>query len=101
MSANFSHHSKDTVDQTLTRSYDKKALPEGFHFLPEWLDEAAQIALTMEVGHLLQPVPLFEHARIKTTAIFASAIGDEERNLARRAWSSLEPAIPDRTDLTV
>jgi hypothetical protein len=36
------------------------------------------------------------HARIETTAIDASAIGDEERNLARRAWSSLELAIPDR-----
>jgi len=34
------------------------------------------------------------HARIETTAICASAIGDEERNLARRAWSSLELAIP-------
>jgi integrase/recombinase XerD len=33
------------------------------------------------------------HARIETTAIYASAIGDEERNLARRAWSSLELAI--------
>ena len=40
------------------------------------------------------------HARIETTAIYASAIGDEERNLARRAWSSLELAIPDRTSLS-
>jgi hypothetical protein len=38
------------------------------------------------------------HARIETTAIHASAIGDEERNLARRAWSSLELAFPDRTN---
>lgn len=30
------------------------------------------------------------HARIETTAIYASAIGDEERNLARRAWNSIE-----------
>jgi integrase/recombinase XerD len=33
------------------------------------------------------------HARIETTAIYAGAIGDEERNLARRAWNSLELAI--------
>lgn len=33
------------------------------------------------------------HARLETTAIYAGAIGDEERNLARRAWSSLELAI--------
>jgi hypothetical protein len=32
-------------------------------------------------------------ARIETTAIYASAIGDEERNLARSALSSLELAI--------
>ena len=35
------------------------------------------------------------HARIETTAIYASAIGDEERNLVRRTWSSLELAIPE------
>lgn len=35
------------------------------------------------------------HARIETPAIYASAIGEEERNLARRAWSSLELAIPN------
>jgi hypothetical protein len=32
-------------------------------------------------------------ARLETTAIYASAIGDKERNLARRAWKSLEIAI--------
>ena len=36
------------------------------------------------------------HARIETMAIYASAIGDDERNLARRAWRSLELAIPER-----
>src|ERR1700742_1106414 len=36
------------------------------------------------------------HARIETTAIYASAIGDEERNLARRAWISLELAISNQ-----
>lgn len=40
---------------------------------------------------------VFRAVRIETTAIYASAIGDEERNLARCAWSSLELAIPDRT----
>jgi hypothetical protein len=33
------------------------------------------------------------HARIETTAIYASAVGEEERNLARRAWSALEFAV--------
>jgi integrase/recombinase XerD len=35
------------------------------------------------------------HARLETTAIYAGAVGEEERNLARRAWGSLELAIPD------
>jgi hypothetical protein len=39
------------------------------------------------------------HARIETTAIHASTIGGEERNPARRTWSSLELAIPDRINL--
>jgi hypothetical protein len=39
------------------------------------------------------------HARIETTAIHASAIGDDERNPARPAWSSPELAIPDRINL--
>lgn len=34
------------------------------------------------------------HARIETTAIYAGAIGEEERNLARRAWKSLEEQFP-------
>lgn len=33
------------------------------------------------------------HARIETTAIYAGAIGDEERNLARRAWKSIEAPL--------
>jgi integrase len=33
------------------------------------------------------------HARIETTAIYAGAIGEEERNLAKRAWKSIEIAI--------
>jgi len=34
------------------------------------------------------------HARLETTAIYAGALGEEERNLARRGWKSLEAAIP-------
>jgi len=29
------------------------------------------------------------HARIETTAIYAAALGDEERNLAKRCWGNL------------
>ncbi|MDR3527655.1 MAG: site-specific integrase [Rhizomicrobium sp.] len=35
------------------------------------------------------------HARLETTSIYMHALGDEERNLARRAWSSLVLVIPD------
>ncbi|MBI1329452.1 MAG: tyrosine-type recombinase/integrase [Alphaproteobacteria bacterium] len=56
-------------------------------------------AFAVEAGQKGIPLNIVQrwlgHARIETTAIYASAIGDEERNLARRAWSSLELAIPE------
>lgn len=33
------------------------------------------------------------HARLETTAIYAGAIGEEERNLARRSWSQFESLL--------
>jgi integrase/recombinase XerD len=33
------------------------------------------------------------HARLETTAIYANVLGEEERTLARRTWSSLEGAV--------
>src|SRR5262249_16239319 len=35
------------------------------------------------------------HARLETTAIYASVGGNEERNLDRKTWSALEIAIRD------
>jgi integrase len=64
--------------------------------------KALRHAFAVEAGQKGIPLNIVQrwlgHARIETTAIYASAIGDEERNLARRAWSSLELAIPDRTN---
>ena len=63
--------------------------------------KAPRHAFAVEAGQKGIPLNIVQrwlgHARIETTAIYASAIGDEERNLARRAWSSLELTIPDRT----
>jgi integrase/recombinase XerD len=62
--------------------------------------KALRHAFAVEAGQKGIPLNIVQrwlgHARIETTAIYASAIGDEERNLARRAWSSLELAIPER-----
>ncbi len=62
---------------------------------------ALRHAFAVEAGQKSVPLNIVQrwlgHARIETTAIYASAIGDEERNLARRAWGSLELAMPDRT----
>lgn len=62
--------------------------------------KALRHAFAVEAGQKGIPLNIVQrwlgHARIETTAIYASAVGDEERNLARRAWSSLELAIPDR-----
>lgn len=61
--------------------------------------KALRHAFAVEAGQKGIPLNIVQrwlgHARIETTAIYASAIGDEERNLARRAWSSIEPAIPE------
>lgn len=59
--------------------------------------KALRHAFAVEAGQKGIPLNIVQrwlgHARIETTAIYASAIGEEERNLARRAWSSLEPGI--------
>ena len=34
------------------------------------------------------------HSRLETTAIYAAALGDEERNLARLTWKALVIALP-------
>lgn len=60
--------------------------------------KALRHAFAVEAGQKGIPLNIVQrwlgHARIETTAIYAGAIGDEERNLARKAWSSLELAIP-------
>jgi site-specific recombinase XerD len=60
--------------------------------------KALRHAFAVEAGQKGIPLNIVQrwlgHARIETTAIYASAIGDEERNLARRSWSSIEPVIP-------
>jgi site-specific recombinase XerD len=65
--------------------------------------KAVRHALAVEAGQKGIPLNIVQrwlgHARIETTAIYASAIGDEERNLSRHARSSLELAIPDQTKL--
>jgi integrase len=56
--------------------------------------KALRHALGVEAGQRSVPLNITQrwlgHARIETTAIYASAIGEEERNLARRVWQSLE-----------
>lgn len=62
--------------------------------------KALRHAFAVEAGQKRIPLNIVQrwlgHARIETTAIYASTIGDEVRNLARRAWSSPELAIPER-----
>jgi integrase/recombinase XerD len=65
--------------------------------------KALRYAFAVEAGQKDIPLNIVQrwlgHARIETTAIYASAIGDEKRNLAHRAWSSLELAIPSGAEL--
>lgn len=61
--------------------------------------KALRHAFAIEAGQKGIPLNIVQrwlgHARIETTAIYASAIGDEERNLAKRSWVSLEQALPE------
>jgi len=64
------------------------------------MPKAARHAFGVEAGQRGIPLNVVQrwlgHARIETTAIYAGAIGEEERNLARRGWSSIELAISKR-----
>jgi integrase len=52
-------------------------------------------AFAVEAGQKGIPLNIVQrwlgHARIETTAIYANAIGEEERQLAVRVWRSFEP----------
>jgi integrase/recombinase XerD len=58
--------------------------------------KALRHTLGVEAGQRSVPLNIVQrwlgHARIETTAIYASALGEEERNLARRVWAGLEGA---------
>lgn len=59
--------------------------------------KALRHAFGIEAGQQGIPLNIVQrwlgHARIETTAIYAGAIGEEERKLAQRAWSALEAAL--------
>jgi integrase len=61
------------------------------------MPKALRHAFGVEAGQKGVPLNIVQrwlgHARIETTAIYSGALGEEERNLARRAWSSLEMII--------
>jgi integrase/recombinase XerD len=67
--------------------------------IPERLcqPKALRHAFAVEAGQNGVPLNLVQrwlgHARIETTAIYAGALGEEERNLARRTWSSLDLTV--------
>jgi integrase/recombinase XerD len=56
--------------------------------------KALRHALAVDAGQNGVPLNIVQrwmgHARLETTSIYAEALGDEERNLAKRAWKSLE-----------
>jgi integrase/recombinase XerD len=64
------------------------------------MPKALRHAFAVEAGQKGVPLNIVQrwlgHARIETTAIYASAVGEEERKLAKKVWSSLEHAIPLR-----
>ena len=59
--------------------------------------KALRHAFAIEAGQVGVPLNIIQrwlgHARLETTAIYAGALGEEERNLARKTWHSIEGAI--------
>jgi len=60
--------------------------------------KALRHSFAVEAGQRGIPLNIVQrwlgHARIETTAIYAGALGIEERKLARQAWKSFEGALP-------
>ncbi len=59
--------------------------------------KALRHAFAVEAGQKSVPLNMVQrwlgHARIETTLIYASAVGQEERNLAGRAWHSFDAVL--------
>lgn len=59
--------------------------------------KALRHAFAIEAGQSAVPLNIVQrwlgHARMETTAIYADALGGQERTLARRFWKSLEHAM--------
>ncbi len=59
--------------------------------------KALRHAFAVEAGQKGIPLNIVQrwlgHARIETTAIYASALGSEERRLARKGWRQIEMAL--------
>lgn len=62
--------------------------------------KALRHAFAVEAGQKGVPLNMIQrwlgHARLETTAIYANAMGSEERHLARLTWKSLEQTISQR-----
>jgi integrase/recombinase XerD len=65
------------------------------------MPKALRHAFAIDAGQSSIPLNIVQrwmgHARLETTAIYSGALGEEERNLARRAWTTLESAFPDQS----
>ena len=47
---------------------NEQPFPDGFHFLPGYLDEPAQLSLALDIGRLLEDAPLFQQRMPRTGA---------------------------------
>jgi alkylated DNA repair protein (DNA oxidative demethylase) len=61
------HTSHGSIGMSNTNK-DAQKFSDGFHFLPGYLDETSQIALTLDVGRLFEKAPLFEQRMPRTGA---------------------------------
>lgn len=72
----------------------KAAQLDGIKATPKGLRHAFGIAANQKQIQLNMVQKWLGHADIKTTAIYSEAIGQEERNLAKRLWEDNRPFAP-------
>jgi site-specific recombinase XerD len=71
------------------------AIPEGPHACPKGLRHGFGVHAVSRDIALNMVQKWLGHAQLTTTAIYADAVGAEEKNIARRMWSvSAVPTPP-------
>lgn len=77
---------RTTAWRTVKRIMDAANIPDGAHKTPHSLRHGFGVNAVQSGVQLNMLQKWMGHANIQTTAIYANATGEEERNIAQRMW---------------